>query len=98
MKATLYYIEDEAFFFDERKAVTLLHSSDKKHLQLRVQIRRNFFQLVPFTDETVYNSERHVATMPLFAYSASHALKEGSNVFLLEFSGQSPRGSPDNPE
>ena len=98
MKATLYYIEDEAFFFDERKAVTLLHSSDKKHLQLRVQKRRNFFQLVPFTDETVYNSERHVATMPLFAYSASHALKEGSNVFLLEFSGQSPRGSPDNPE
>ena len=98
MKATLYYIEDEAFFFDERKAVTLLHSSDKKHLQLRVQIRRNFSQLVPFTEETVYNSDRHVAIMLLFAYSAAHALKEGSHVFVLEFSGQSPCGSPDNHE
>ena len=84
--------------FDERKAVTLLHASDKKHLQLRLQIRRNFSQLVPFTEETVYNSDRHVATMLLFAYSAAHALKEGSNVFVLEFSGQSPCGSPDNPE
>ena len=78
--------------------VIRLHATARKHLQLRAQIQRNFLQIVPFTEETVYNSDRHVAIMLLFAYSAAHALKEGSHVFVLEFSGQSPCGSPDNHE
>ena len=54
-----------------------------------------------FTEETVYNSDRHVAIIILFARSDTHAIEEvtflfthlctkSNTVLVVQFSGQSP--------
>ena len=72
-----------SFFYERhiKKEVIWLHATARKHLQLRVQIQRNFLQIVPLTEETVYNSDRHVAIMILFARSDTHAIEEVTFLF-----------------
>ena len=38
--------------------------------------------LTPFTEETVYNSDGHVATMLIFARSDAHAMEEVTFLFI----------------
>ena len=46
--------------------------------------QKNFLHIVPFTEETVYNSDRHVAIMLLFARSDAHTMEEVTFVLHMQ--------------
>ena len=53
---------------------------------------------MPFTEETVYNSNRHVAAIVLLALSDAHAVEEVTFLFYKLIHRIQRRGTPGGPD